>query len=444
MPNVTHLLKNIRTTLTDKNEIFVSEEIVKEYKLTNNKITIESVKAVVEEEKKVEIKIAPYLREKYLNPNHFDKMKVQGAMAILNHDTSAAIKYYISRGKISQEHSTTSWFIEIIHKWFSIMSSRYIKDGLSKRNSDEYLQTLDFLNEVIHVTNHLYVGTRGYWKPIQTGITLATQSVIDLQEKFLCYQNFHYLLLSRFTQDALENLFSTIRSRNPVPNAKEFKTALRLVSVSQYLAHTKYGNYNASDEIPLVDILNDQTHNDNDNDIDFETITSDSQFSSVVTQNLNCEEQHALYYLLGSIIKKIKVNYIYCERCFGFITVTNSAEIQNLNTLVNLKSYKEGLLIYPSREIYFVILDAEIFFRQNVRQLIAGSIKLENLMSQFLNLKNYNVPNCHFILKRVISLFFKSRIYICLKNEYTIEKPATSLKCSSKSVGMRVAVLNFS
>ena len=271
--DATHVYKNIRLALTDGNTLYLSQDVVSKYNLPTNEITIEPIKKVVEEDNKMELKIAPYLKETHLNPNHYQKMAVQGAMAILNHDTSAAIKFYISKGKISQNHLTTAWFLELIYKWYSILSSRSAKLGLSKNNMVEYEETLKFLKDMIHITSNIKIGQKGHWKPIQTGILLSTQTVLDLQEKFLNTHKFQYLLLSRFTQDALENLFSNIRSRNPVPNAKEFKTAMRLISVSQYFKEPKYGNYGITDDIPLVDFFTD----DNQSDIEVEPfLTIDS------------------------------------------------------------------------------------------------------------------------------------------------------------------------
>jgi hypothetical protein len=63
--------------------------------------------------------------------------------------------------------------------------------------------------------------------------------------------NLKYLMLRRFTQDALENLFSNVRSRNPVPNAKEFKTASRLIYLSQFFSPPKHGSYGVSDSEQL-------------------------------------------------------------------------------------------------------------------------------------------------------------------------------------------------
>jgi hypothetical protein len=53
-------------------------------------------------------------------------------------------------------------------------------------------------------------------------------------------------MLGRLTQDALENVFSSCRARNPVPNSKEFKTNLRLITLSQYSKKLKT-NYSEDD-----------------------------------------------------------------------------------------------------------------------------------------------------------------------------------------------------
>jgi hypothetical protein len=85
-------------------------------------------------------------------------MKIQGAMAILNHDVSAAIKFYIAKGKIPEKHLTTAWFLEYIHKWYNIMSARTVKLGLSKNNMDENNAKVNFLEEILHITTNIHNG----------------------------------------------------------------------------------------------------------------------------------------------------------------------------------------------------------------------------------------------------------------------------------------------
>lgn len=438
LPDPTHIYKNIRLALTN-NVFSISQEIVSKYNLPFNEISMEPIIAVIEEDKNVDLKIAPYLKEIHVQPQHFDKMKVQGAMALLNHDVAAAIKYYIARGKIAEKHLTTAWFLEIVHKWYNIMTSRIIKHGLSKRNMDEYNATIDFLKEFVEITRNIYIGSKRHWKPLQTGILLATECVLELQEKFLNIYKFNFLLLSRFTQDALENLFSNIRSKNPVPTAKEFKTALRLIAVSQYFVEPSHGNYGVTNDIPLVDLL---ASGDAISDIDMDKTNMETlEFTS--TMDITLKEKESLFYLLGSIIKNIKSNQLHCANCMSSVIADNDNSIKEFKFLTDLKSYKEGTLIYPSKQIFEIGLHAELFFRKHETQLTSGVVKLEQLTPLLLDIINADsFPNCHNIIKRFITLFFKSRIHILLRSKYPSFIRAESAKCSSKSVGMRVA-LNF-
>ncbi|KAJ3659603.1 hypothetical protein Zmor_011285 [Zophobas morio] len=125
---------------------------------------------VVEEDQKKDLKVAPHLKEVHLHPKHFYKMNVQGAMAILNHDTTAAIKYYITKEKIGLEHLTTAWFLELVYKWYIIMSSRVTKHGLSKNNVTEFTDTTTFLEDFMKIIVNIHIVESGYWKPVQTGI----------------------------------------------------------------------------------------------------------------------------------------------------------------------------------------------------------------------------------------------------------------------------------
>ena len=56
-----------------------------------------------------------------------------------------------------------------------------------------------------------------------------------------------FLLTSHFTQDCLENLFSTVRSKNPIPIALGFLRSLRLITVAQFSKSSKFGSYEVDD-----------------------------------------------------------------------------------------------------------------------------------------------------------------------------------------------------
>lgn len=80
------------------------------------------------------------------------------------------------------------------------------------------------------------IGAQGTWKPCQTGVLLSTQSILDLQKLFLNQKKKNkFLLTASFSQDCLKNLFSCLKSIQPIPNALQFKMNLKLVCIAQYL-----------------------------------------------------------------------------------------------------------------------------------------------------------------------------------------------------------------
>ena len=62
-------------------------------------------------------------------------------------------------------------------------------------------------------------------------------------------------MLGRFTQDAVENLFSAIRMKNTVPDCKEFKRNLRFIILSQFFYAGVKGNYDADESIENDNIM---------------------------------------------------------------------------------------------------------------------------------------------------------------------------------------------
>jgi hypothetical protein len=140
------------------------------------------------------------------------------------------------------------------------------------------------------------------------------------------------ILPSRFTQDALENVFYNVRARNPVPSAKEFNTALRLIMISQYFAQPKHGNYGVTDYVPLIDFLSRDKDEDNNDIQPFLGFTC-------ITDNIGQEEKESLFCLVGSIIKNIKTNNVHCANCISSVTADNMESVSEFKHLVDLKSY---------------------------------------------------------------------------------------------------------
>lgn len=94
-----------------------------------------------------------------------------------------------------------------------------------------------------------------YMETCQTGVLLSAQSILDLQELFLNKKNYKFLLTARFSQDCLENLFSCLRSIQPIPNALQLKMNLKLVYIAQYLKNASNTNYDQGDQAFLGRLL---------------------------------------------------------------------------------------------------------------------------------------------------------------------------------------------
>ncbi|KAH9367567.1 hypothetical protein HPB48_002859 [Haemaphysalis longicornis] len=177
-------------------------------------------------------------------------MEVGPAYSLLSKDRAAALHYNVQKEELDEE-ATTAWFIDKINTWFTLLTSR------TRKQAERHLgvQGDAFFDEMITLFENMkIVGKDGKWKPFQTGALLATMSAKLLQQHLVTKEGFVFVLLSRFTQDALENFFSTIRMNNAVHSPREFKCALRSAAFLQFLRANPKGNYICSDGVSLVRI----------------------------------------------------------------------------------------------------------------------------------------------------------------------------------------------
>lgn len=100
---------------------------------------------------------------------------------------------------------------------------------------------MEFLAKVIDIFQNTEIGNG--WKPINTGMILATMSLCTISE-MLIENGYKFVLLHRFTQDALENIFSQIRRKaGSHPSALQSLRALKLITVSQFISDVKRSSY---------------------------------------------------------------------------------------------------------------------------------------------------------------------------------------------------------
>lgn len=139
-------------------------------------------------------------------------------------------------------------------------------------------------------------------------------------------------------------------------------------------------------------------------------------------------------------------SYKVCDNCLSSVVTDSSDEsVHSISTLVSLKCYKKNSLVYSSKHAFDTIVQAEILFRKKSEKLIEGELTLKTLTSAFINISNNVLPNCHGIFEKIITLYFRTRLYILLRKcslQADVHQKQ-SVKCASRSVGMRIAVDNI-
>jgi len=178
-PDPVHVLKNTACALTAGNTFYLDETIVKKYNLPHNEVSIKPIREVYMLDQKDTLKLCPHLKEKSINPCHFDKMNVVLIVGLLNNNVAAAILYHIDRKNIDYVHKTTAWFISTIYKWFKLMTSRYEKLALSHFQKNIYTENITFLKEFNEIVYGITVVGNGKWKPFQSGLVHCTQTALD-------------------------------------------------------------------------------------------------------------------------------------------------------------------------------------------------------------------------------------------------------------------------
>ena len=171
-------------TLTYK-PIILPDYIVSKFNLPCCVVNVEPLKRLVEFQANHELKPAPNLTSKHLQPSHFDKMKVSAALNVFSHSVSSSIKLMVDEGHQTEDALTTAWFLQIVDRRLTLMSSRFPAVALSKFDIDKHAEAVAFWNFVTELFQCLHIGREGYWKPVQSGVTLSMMSSLSLQDTIL-------------------------------------------------------------------------------------------------------------------------------------------------------------------------------------------------------------------------------------------------------------------
>jgi hypothetical protein len=176
--DVPHLLKNVRNCLLT-NDIILPSEVVNEFCQPTNTVSIKYICKIIELQEMPEIKIAPSLSSKHVDPKLFEKMKVKFAAQLLSRSTASALRFAVHDKQLPPTELTTAWFLDTVNGWFDACNARSRRDALYAKSGTK-IKSLLLMIELMPKLIFSSASRQSSWKPIQTGILISTQSMLDM------------------------------------------------------------------------------------------------------------------------------------------------------------------------------------------------------------------------------------------------------------------------
>lgn len=226
--DVQHVFKNITQAFIIKDKIIIPKDIQLKFSLPTNEASINHVKELFNIEEGAIFKLTPKLKHFMFHANNFQKMRVKNSYYLMSFEVASALKLLTEVDASKEAFKTTAWLIQQIAYWHKIMTSRTADLAISKFQPQKFEETWSFLEEMIVLFKGMRYQKEGTLSklPSQNGAIMSTISLLCLSKE-LFDEGFKFILSSRFSTDAVENLFSVVRLSNSKPDAVQFKNILR-------------------------------------------------------------------------------------------------------------------------------------------------------------------------------------------------------------------------
>ncbi|XP_071579887.1 uncharacterized protein [Temnothorax nylanderi] len=439
IPDPVHVFKNIACMLNSNKVITLPHDICQSENLSYLQVHLQHLDRLLNLENNFELKIAFRLIETYLHcQDQYKKMKVSTARSVFNKRTEAGLKMLAKRTNDSAIE-TTAFFINLVSQWFALMTNRKRSLGLSKNNIENYNEAIYHIKKTRTIFQNMSIGVKGQWKPVQTGVIMATESILQLQDFLLNKRGYKFVLTGRFTQDCLENLFSLLRFKLPTPNALQVKQNLKLITMTQISSCSKVTSYDTdisvdeleSININFLDVLK-QLATEKCQEKEVQTFMEASaihvpELTDVYLNLIDKWEWPIIYDIAGAVIRSIKKVYNTCDVCFNAV-LWQGPNNHPYGFVIDLHDYKDGKLYKVSDDCFKAIMKAEITFRQLRDTLKTVTyINIINFMVEKLQYvwDGTYIPSCHNIGHKILTRFFTMRLRMyCLKQkeQYSQEK----------------------
>lgn len=344
--------------------------------------------------------------------------------------------YAEEQGK--KELNTTAAFIEVISKWFTLVTAWTLRVALGKTASNEdkeakFESNIAFLQSVVELFQEIKIGHKSTFKPVQSGIIITTSSIIELTQYLVHERKYQYLLTGRLTQDYVENLFSTIRVKHPTPNALQFQQNLKLIAISQYLKSPQTSNYDKDEGQITGDFLNTLKK--------VKTVDECTKYTETVLHpkekiHIDNIELNILYNIAGYLISSIAKCTRTCLECLDSVGSKQYDPNQKYSKLVQLRCFRKNTLFFVNNETFTYFYSMEVIIRQYISQFKNTQCNfLAFYMDKMKNITCNTIKRCHNFPSKIMKRFIVYRMRISCK-----KKGLQSKEYSSKTMAMHSIV----
>ncbi|KAG0433034.1 hypothetical protein HPB47_020286 [Ixodes persulcatus] len=233
------------------------------------------------------------------------------------------------------------------------------------------------------------MGATAHWKPSQAGLLVSTTVVLNLSNELLNKHKYKYLLTGRLSQDCLENIFSVLRLKKPVPSAYDVKCALKLICVGQFLHTPTSSSYSVDDSTRLADLLDPSLKKREEVDQESE------ELETLFVYGLTGVECDILAYLGGFLLKFLIKSIGNCKDCKGGLVGDSTNQY---SSLIHLKEYVKnaGNLIQPSQTVMSLLIECEENFKAFAQ--MNEILTLKTPFTSILNALRKSIPDAGLVV----------------------------------------------
>lgn len=408
IPDAPHILKLVRNWLLDTGFIL------------NDKIINKKPLEILISKTSTELSVCHRLTAEHLTCTGPQRQKVRLASQLLSHTTATALLHYKKYEPIESHKlvEDTANFIELMN----VCHPNDTRTPFTKPYGLDFENQDSLLNKVYETFLLMRCNGKFALQIFQKAILMQINGTKILL-KILKENGLKYLLSSKINQDALENLFSQIRSRgglddHPTPLNAIYRLRMMILGKSPSYISKQTNTADLNNEEFMVSTalnkmnlkINNLIENVEVNESSTDTC-SDNGLPESIDQGKNEMQENAIEYLAGWIAKKYRLQF---PELGSTTTQCDSVQKQGhdytIPTWVNHLSY--GGLIVPSLEFKNTTLRIERLFNKITKYKIpkgAGVLKLltKKILRRMVIEEKY---------KPVIASYIKQRLFIRMKH----------------------------